>query len=44
MNEFFTHAAWFALGIFFGAIAAWAFIENANARSMEELCADIEDE
>ncbi len=44
MIEAITYAAWFALGAFFGIICTLAFVEYANARSLESICEDMEDD
>jgi hypothetical protein len=35
---------WFALGVFLGIVATLAFVEYANARSMEDIYKDMEDD
>jgi len=40
-----TYTFWFALGVFFGIVCTFAFTEFANARNIEDICADLlEDE
>jgi len=42
MISLISAVAWFVLGLFLGIVITYAWIESVNARSMEDICKDLE--